>query len=299
MDYDFSQIKKFIKNNPNLLLIFKIIIVCSSLYFISIVFFKNFIQIQEQFLTHKNRFIWFISISSLIYIPLLALLAKAWKEILESLHKRKLSNSIFFIYLRSQIYKYLPGNIFHYADRQIKATKLGISHKNLLESNFYEIIGLLSAAIFASIPILSIWQVNLNSLLIVGIVSALMLLLCILSYFISLKIIAKSIPYYFIYFILIGTICFIAVNYLTNNNITLFTCIALYATSWFAGFIIPGAPGGVGVRESIFIILTNNVIQQPEAIFIIATLRISTTLGELFAYFLTFIPATLETKLIG
>ena len=91
-------------------------------------------------------------------------------------------------------------------------------------------------------------------------------------------------PYYILYFFGIGILCYYVINHMTENDIPYLQCVYLYSISWIAGFVIPGAPGGIGVRESVFVYISDNVISQPEAIFVILILRLSTTIGEVFSF---------------
>lgn len=287
MDYDFSKTKEYIKQHKFLLNLLKTIVVVASLYFLIKVSIQNFQKIKEISLFNKQLVLWFLLVSVILYTLLLTVLAKSWKTILETIDGRNINYWILIIYLKSLIYKYLPGNVFHYASRQIAANQRGIKHSTLLQSNIYEAFFLILAAAFFSLFFLDQWELWQNYF--VGyllIIMGFIILIIIYSYRKTkiIKIFLNSMPYYMLYFIGIGTLCFYVVNFITHNNLPFMQCIALYSIAWIAGFVIPGAPGGIGVRESMFIMLSNNLISQPEAIFVITLLRVSTTLGELFAY---------------
>lgn len=55
-----------------------------------------------------------------------------------------------------------------------------------------------------------------------------------------------------------------------------------YATSWLAGKITPGAPGGIGVREAALVLLLGNTIGETEALLLGVALRVVTTFGDFF-----------------
>ena len=65
---------------------------------------------------------------------------------------------------------------------------------------------------------------------------------------------------------------------------TFMTIIAAYTISWVAGFIVPGAPGGIGVRESI-LLLVLSPYYAGDIVLIAAILhRISSILGDIIAF---------------
>lgn len=69
-------------------------------------------------------------------------------------------DNVLLIFARSQLGKYLPGNVVHIAGRHLLARELGYSHVALLLSTVFEFAGLLSAA--GSYEILAIFTVNLQ-----------------------------------------------------------------------------------------------------------------------------------------
>jgi glycosyltransferase 2 family protein len=61
---------------------------------------------------------------------------------------------------------------------------------------------------------------------------------------------------------------------------------AAFLISWLLGFVIPGAPGGIGVREGAFAAL-GSVFLAPDPLVIVAVLmRIVTLMGEALLFLL-------------
>ncbi len=56
--------------------------------------------------------------------------------------------------------------------------------------------------------------------------------------------------------------------------------VAGYATAWVLGYITPGAPGGVGVREGVFLLLYSPYAGTAVAASMAVVLRIISTLGD-------------------
>jgi glycosyltransferase 2 family protein len=60
--------------------------------------------------------------------------------------------------------------------------------------------------------------------------------------------------------------------------------LAITTAAWVLGFVVPGAPGGVGVREAVMIVLLEPTIGQADSVALALIYRISTTAGDaLFA----------------
>lgn len=62
------------------------------------------------------------------------------------------------------------------------------------------------------------------------------------------------------------------------------TIIGLYILAWLAGFIIPGVPGGIGIREAALLIIMGGIVD--EGILLSATIahRTLTVVGDTFAH---------------
>lgn len=66
------------------------------------------------------------------------------------------------------------------------------------------------------------------------------------------------------------------------GSVISFTC--MFAVAWLAGYLVPGAPGGLGVRESVMLLLFSPVIGAGTAVGLSVTARIATTLGDGVAF---------------
>jgi hypothetical protein len=57
-----------------------------------------------------------------------------------------------------------------------------------------------------------------------------------------------------------------------------------YTAAWFIGYITPGAPGGVGVREAALVVLLGPSLGEATALSVAAGLRLLTMLGDLLLF---------------
>lgn len=60
----------------------------------------------------------------------------------------------------------------------------------------------------------------------------------------------------------------------------------LFFTAWVAGYVVPGAPGGLGVREGIILALFSPVVGPGPALALGVSTRVMTTLGDGMAFLL-------------
>ena len=284
-----------------------------------IVIFLSFWFIGKKLLLHQN---WLISSAfninimilifacSIIYCLTEFLLSFAWKRLLifcghGNISQKKCNK----IYGQSQIAKYIPGNIFHVLGRHFLGSQAGIKHEVLTGATVYEILGLTYTSLIISFIGIALFKLeNIYFTLyqiIFGIITVLILIILIiylvpylmklrginmLKYNIweSLVIISKIYLFYFIFFFISGLLLvLISSLFLDITYYKLGTIISIFAISWFMGFIIPGAPGGIGIRETVIIYLITPVVGEAESIVIAISLRLITLIGDIWFFLLS------------
>lgn len=288
--------------------IFKLVIILLSFWFIGEKFWEHHNWLRTSAINFDLIIIVFIS--SIIYGASEFLLSFAWRRLLIWCgHKDisiKICNSI---YGKSQIAKYIPGNIFHVVGRHILGSQAGIKHIVLAGAAIYEVLGLLSTSlligfsgmiIFGLVDIyFSLSQIILilfTTIIISGLVTALA------PYIMSLR--GITLPYhgvldffrnitviyflYLIFFLIAGLLLVLIVNIFFDINIvTSAKIIVIFSIAWFAGFIIPGAPGGIGVREAVIIFFITPIIGEAQGIVVAIALRFVTLLGDMWFFALS------------
>lgn len=68
----------------------------------------------------------------------------------------------------------------------------------------------------------------------------------------------------------------------TEGDLLTFTL--MFTSAWMAGYLLPGAPGGLGVREALMVALLGSVVGTGTAIGLSVTMRLSTVLGDGLAF---------------
>jgi len=212
------------------------------------------------------------------------------------------------VYARSNLAKYLPGNIGHYAMRQLYGTSLGIKQKQLLISTILEIFctaltALILTLLLARDAFLVIladsvqgsWVLPVIIIVIVVIVLVAVLLLS------KKKITISEIKTYIrqkafrtsflsVCGLFAGGLAIIGVTLLflfwsvTGENANGFLIVSAGIASWFVGFITPGVPGGIGVREAVLLLMLSPVIPDDVVLFAAVAQRVSFILADIFTW---------------
>ena len=286
-----------------ILKIFKLTIILLSFWFIGEKFWEHQNWLRNSALNYKLLITIFIC--SVIYGLSEFLLSFAWRRLLKMCgHKDISANTCNRIYGKSQIAKYIPGNVFHVVGRHILGSQAGIKNIVLAGATIYEILGLISISVligFGGMIIFglsniyfSLYQIILilfSTIVITSLITALA------PYLMSLRgiilpyrgiwdaviNISKIYVFYFIFFLIAGLLLVIIVNLFLDININLIAkLIVIFSIAWLAGFIIPGAPGGIGVREAVIIFFITPIIGEAQSVAIAIALRFVTLLGDVW-----------------
>ena len=215
------------------------------------------------------------------------------------------------VYGRTQINKYIPGNIFHFAGRHVLAIKSGLPHLILLGSTVYETLLLLAASSILAFTGLLLMRVQVQgaSLLFLGSILTLIIVTVIITFPLAPYVARRRnvdlglqglkahmlalwpcFLLYLSFFLITGTILFAQVAAFSDVAVTLQVfgnVIIIYACSWIAGYVTPGAPGGVGVREAIIIFSLSSMIGEAESTVVALLFRLTTVVGDIIFYFLS------------
>jgi len=234
-----------------------------------------------------------------IFLPLLVinLLATmigiiAWHKGYDHYAKEKLPYiTTFYFFAKTEIAKYLPGNVFHFVGRQALASKMGISQKNMAKASFYTTLMLCVATLLSTFLMafpsndVPQWLMLLGGFSTLG--SIVFILFIYGSFSVTKKMqmllaLAISIAFQ-------GVMLSIVIWQLLpqSNFIMLLLMAAIYILSWLVGFVTPGASGGLGVREGAFLAITEFLhidISMDIIVFSVLLVRLINILGDLILY---------------
>ncbi len=232
-----------------------------------------------------------LAVLTLIYALVSGMLALSWWYVLHHLGTISTRRMALKIYGFSQLAKYVPGNIFHFAGRQAMGMAAGMPGRSLAKSTAWE-VGLISASgcIF-SILVLSVffplfeastsfqlfWGFSISSVLI-------------LWYFVD-RLIAKAFVLYFLFHFMSGVIFIIVliqvVPYADSLNKNWIFLGGSYVASWTIGLLTPGAPAGGGVRELVLLYAMKHEFSDANILLAVMLGRLITVGGDIIFFFVS------------
>ena len=221
---------------------------------------------------------------SLIYGLSNLILAQAWRNLLNNFGAPMTYRWAVKTYGFSQLAKYVPGNIFHLAGRQVIGMAAGVPGWSLAKSSVWE-LGLLAftGAVFGVLALPLVFsKVTVPNAAIMFTISAITTTF-LLGHYLGRQI-ARSFIWYVLFFsvsaaIFEGLIKLVSSVSFSNASLWPSFCGA-YVLAWLAGFITPGAPAGLGVRELVLLFLLKGEVAEADLLLTIVAGRIVTVLGD-------------------
>ena len=273
-------------------------------------------NLDVKYITNPFSAVIFVILMSIGYAVTVYISSYAWKSILEFINKDPIPfKDIAGVYVKSNIAKYLPGNVMHFAGRNLLAGRLGFRQLDITFCSILEIVMLIFTAfiisfIFAMRSFKSslkyiLVSFNINSNIVFSISITLVLLILLATLFIFkktqflknyrhlftrkfFKLLLKLFFIYSITLIVPGIFLLVSLKSILNCNISLqliMIIISAYTISWVLGFVVPGAPGGIGVREAILLLILTPFYTNSIVLLSAILLRIISILGDLIAFF--------------
>lgn len=219
-----------------------------------------------------------------------------WWNLLKSFDIHVTRLWAFHVYGVSQLAKYVPGNIFHLAGRQVMGMSVGAPSGKLLKSIIWE-LGLAATAgtmygwliLPAVLPKFS--SVFSIILLIISVGLAIFLLSRLFGLLVS-----KAFGSLLLLQAISGGIFVILLDVIARESQfspQIWLLIGgSYIIAWLVGLVTPGAPAGAGVRELILLLLLKSIVKEADLLVAVVLGRIITVLGDVLFFMMAFlIPA--------
>lgn len=249
-------------------------------------------------------------------VPLLAL---AWRGMLVGVGVHKSWRELFAILGITQFAKYVPGNVAQYVGRVGMSLTRGIPARPLAVTLILETLLVIAAAaatcvtagVLSRIGLATLqahgWQLLLVTVLVVAAIIGLfalrrfapaMLRRLAPRYAPTLDgALLPTLSRMACAFVLYGTIyvaagaglILLARFLLPDAPLDYWLLISVFALAWVVGFVTPGAPGGLGVREALMVLMLTPLYTAASASVLVIALRIATTLGDVFVLFAGFL----------
>lgn len=281
-----------------------------SILFVLYAFFK--IDFSQILILDGRRFAGICILGLLLKMATVFLMGYAWLLWLECFSGRTCSRKeAIRIYTKANIGKYVPGNMMHYVERNLFAKNLGLPQGQIAAASFIEVLSLLISA-FAFGFFFAFTQVEdtihlLGMLLpaktIGWLAGAGVFCACMMLYFGVHSFFQKKygaiagfwgtfLRCFWIYaavLLLLGLILlllFVCVQGDMPDVSASLQIISAYIIAWVAGFVAPGAPGGIGVRELVLTMLLSPIMGQDLIVQLSVLHRAITIVGDFIVYFL-------------
>jgi glycosyltransferase 2 family protein len=228
------------------------------------------------------------------------LLSGAWYQLLGATSASASIRWHHAVYGRTQIAKYLPGNVFHLVGRQVMGGRLGHGQARLALASLLEALLLLLTAAALSLPMVWRWldQSLLWMLGFAGPVLALITARWARRHDFPLRRVAESadqsrsplVPrllragfLYGLFFLVVAVIFWIlalSISDPSRPSIDLASSISVVALAWLVGFATPGSSAGIGVREAVLIAALEGSLGAAASGLIALALRLVTITGD-------------------
>ncbi|QUL36434.1 hypothetical protein [Erythrobacter sp. JK5] len=213
---------------------------------------------------------WLVTIATgLAYGAALALLAAGWAAMAARKGALDLAN-VLAIYGPAVVAKYIPGSVFQYGSRQLTGAEFGLEQKPMVRASLAEAgLHIPAALLCAAILLVGGGAPALGLLaaggLAVGFVAGAPLW----------RAAGFQLCFFALFALLAVALAALAVSAGDPERLA-----AMFMLAWVAGFLVPVAPGGIGVRETALLALA--VPDESAAIvaaFALLT-RLATTIGD-------------------
>lgn len=248
-------------------------------------------------------------ISAVVYGIASFLLSAGWHSLLSAGGESRISVLCAHrIYGRTQIAKYLPGNVFHFAGRHVLGRRLGITHPTLVGATFGEVVGLVCAAAMISMAGLFFYpwlapavtsRVGSTSIVIAS--SAVVLAvyasaslagrlgmdMSTWGWMRTLTTLDRVVGYYVVFFVVIGLLLYwlsaTAAPALQFSQAG--AVVTVFGAAWLAGYLVPGASAGIGVREAVLAAGLSDMLGESLAVAVALLFRVATICGDALYFF--------------
>lgn len=209
-------------------------------------------------------------------------------------------------YIEANLYKYLPGNIMHYVGRNRIATDGSATYEQVNLASILEVgisalsslcLGIFfSGSYFLTSITCFVRKEWILIIIIAGLISGIICLtffrkrLVVIGKLLrkrnTIQILSKTFIIYSLYGI-VGQYIFVVLIRAIGGNVPeerVLQVIGISALAWLIGFMTPGAPGGIGVREAMLQLLLSGII--PAWIITAAGVltRLTQVLGEILSF---------------
>lgn len=293
--------KKVIKWIGNICVIIAVILIIKRLYEY---------DIDYSILTEPKSIAILVGLS-IVYGVFVVASSYPWKRIVEILTSEKIKFSdASAVAVKANLMKYLPGNVFQYVGKNELAVAKNLHHLDVASATIIDTVtNLIAVALIVVIFYangLKKWinYYGIKTFKVLGIATLLGIILLLAIWLFRKKImkylqsyrrllkresiitILKNIAFYIFNNVCMSILYLCILKYIIGmdmqGNVSII--IGAFILSWFLGFIIPGAPGGIGIREAALTLLLGEWMNTDSVLLGIVLYRLVSTAGDIFGY---------------
>lgn len=215
------------------------------------------------------------------------LLALAWMRQLAMLEVKVSPAWAIYVYGISQLAKYVPGNVFQFAGRQALGMSLGVGARPLAKSVLWElgliaidgvVFGLLAVPLISSRVTQSMTALTFvcTGLLVAGVLRRLLSTHMAAAWCLQLAFLGVS-----------GGVFVAVLAWLVPEHLVLELMPAVagaYVVAGLAGLVTPGAPAGVGIRETVLLFMLDGLVMTGDLLLAVLLGSVITVAGDLLFF---------------
>lgn len=237
-----------------------------------------------------------------------------WMVFTQSLSGKKIPFSeVMPVYTKSNIYKYLPGNVLQYVGRNQLASNMKISHVDVACATILDIIfcvigtGLVAVILLGG-RISELMSQYGKQIVIVGVAGVLIIAAAVMVLFLKFREkfreyisryskalspgnranLIRGVLYYLAQNAVSSVMYFISLSLIFNGEASVSELVSYtgaFLFAWILGFVTIGAPGGIGIRESVMIFVCGEKFADKILLFVLV-MRVASTLADVIAFFI-------------
>lgn len=244
-----------------------------------------------------------IALSGAVCGTSILILALNWRLFLEHLSGKPLSRrNIYSNYCITQLGKYIPGNVMHYLSRHVSLAASGLSQKHLAGALAGESAALIVAA--TGLATVGLWTAQGHEMFAQGfftdlpglapLSTLLWATLAGASAYVARRVLGlwpaflARVTLLYALFFAVQTALFVLLGVLVTGDWLIGAVVAV-PLAWVAGFVVPGAPAGLGIREVFLMAMLGHVVPAAQALLIIALFRLVTFSGDIAGFLIGWI----------
>lgn len=248
----------------------------------------------------------------LIQTGIIIFMCCPWVKFVEILSSEKIPfRKAVPVFAKSNFLKYVPGNVFQYIGRNQLASDLDISHADVACATVLDIafsalspfiVGLVLVGSDA-VKILEAYGKSFAAIVIAGMILVFAAVIVLVKFrnrfskilekyrkvFIkeNIKRILLTFLYYTAQNALTVIMCIIVFRHIvgmTQGISELLMFSGVYLFSWIVGFITPGAPGGIGVREAVMMLMCGELAGSDDIMLFVIVMRVASIAADALAF---------------